>query len=159
MLEAPPDVKGPTVPLSEISVEQLSQLQKQVEQELAFFQESAVTLKGFLEKNVQSIQALNTLKQTSSGHQALIPLSESMYIRAELSDPSKTLVEIGTGYFAEMDREKAMELFDRKRKYIANQIETLEKIVSDKKRTRAVISENLQQKISAQLASMPAPSK
>lgn len=45
-----------------------------------------------------------------------------MYVRARLSDPSKALVEIGTGYFAEMDREKAIEFFNRKQKYLSEQV-------------------------------------
>ncbi|EYC02662.1 hypothetical protein Y032_0098g3062 [Ancylostoma ceylanicum] len=80
-----------------------------------------------------------------------------MYIRAELNDPSRMLVEMGTGYFAEISREKAGEFFERKKKYITQQVETIEKIIGDKKRTRNIISETLQSKIQAQLAQMPLP--
>lgn len=47
-----------------------------------------------------------------------------LYIRAELSDPSKHLVEIGTGYFVELDREKAKAIFDRKKEHITKQVRT-----------------------------------
>ncbi|KAK6034599.1 prefoldin subunit [Cooperia oncophora] len=80
-----------------------------------------------------------------------------MYIRAELVDPDRMLVEMGTGYFAEVSREKARDFFDRKKKYITKQVETIEKIILDKKRTRNIISETLQSKIQAQLAQMPLP--
>ena len=45
-----------------------------------------------------------------------------MYIRGELSNPSTMLVEIGTGYFAEVSKEKAVEFFERKKKYISTQV-------------------------------------
>lgn len=45
-----------------------------------------------------------------------------MYIRAELSNPDRMLVEMGTGYFAEISREKAAEFFERKKKYITQQV-------------------------------------
>lgn len=45
-----------------------------------------------------------------------------MYIRASLSDPKKTLVDIGTCYYVEMTHEKAIDYFDRKTKFITNQV-------------------------------------
>ncbi|KHJ93137.1 prefoldin, alpha subunit [Oesophagostomum dentatum] len=151
------DAKSSGVPIAELDIEQISALQRQVEQELGFFQESANQLKILIRKNEQSIASMEVLKTATPGHTALIPLSESMYIRAELSDPSRMLVEMGTGYYAEISREKAAEFFERKKKYITQQVETIEKIIVDKKRTRNIISDTLQQKIQAQLAQMPLP--
>ncbi|KIH59246.1 prefoldin, alpha subunit [Ancylostoma duodenale] len=151
------DAKPSGVPIAELDIEQISALQRQVEQELGFFQESANQLKALIRKNDQSIASMEVLKTATPGHTALIPLSESMYIRAELNDPSRMLVEMGTGYFAEISREKAAEFFERKKRYITQQVETIEKIIGDKKRTRNIISETLQSKIQAQLAQMPLP--
>ncbi|CAI5446262.1 unnamed protein product [Caenorhabditis angaria] len=124
------------VPISELGIEQINQLQKQVEQEMQFFQESLQTLKMLSQRNDKT----------------LIPLSESLYIRAEIPNPDKNLVEIGTGYFVELDREKAKGIFDRKKQHMLNQIETVEKILVDKRKTRAILSDTFQSKIQAQLA-------
>ncbi|CAB3402536.1 unnamed protein product [Caenorhabditis bovis] len=140
------------ISLNELGMEQLNALQKQVEQEMQFFQESATTLKMLMTRNEKSIEALEDVKTATPGHSALVPLSESLYIRAELSDPSKHLVEIGTGYFVELDREKAKAVFERKRENITKQVETVEKILLEKRRTRAVICDTFQQKLQAQLA-------
>ncbi|CAI2347702.1 unnamed protein product [Caenorhabditis sp. 36 PRJEB53466] len=142
------------VPLTELSVQQLSELQKNCEHELNFFQESSGALKGLLTRNEKSIAALDEVRVATAGHTALIPLSESLYIRAELSDPSKHLVEIGTGYFVELDREKAKAIFTRKKDHICKQMETIENILKEKRRTRAYISEAFQTKVQAQLANM-----
>ncbi|VDM63949.1 unnamed protein product [Angiostrongylus costaricensis] len=151
------DAKSSGVPVAELGIEQINALRTQVEQELNFFQESASQLKVLIQKTEQSILSMDVLKAAKPGHTALVPLSESMYIRAEVDDPSRMLIEMGTGYFAEVSREKAGEFFERKKKYITKQIETIEKIILDKKRTRNVIAETLQSKIQAQLAQMPAP--
>nr|CDJ95994.1 unnamed protein product [Haemonchus contortus] len=151
------DAKSSGIPIAELGVEQISALQRQVDQELSFFQESANQLKALILKNEQSISSMDVLKTAEPGHVALIPLSESMYIRAELDNPDRMLVEMGTGYFAEVSREKARDFFERKKKYITKQVETIEKIILDKKRTRNIISETLQSKIQAQLAQMPLP--
>ncbi|VDL65294.1 unnamed protein product [Nippostrongylus brasiliensis] len=153
------DAKSSGIPIAELGVEQIGALQRQVEQELSFFQESANQLKVLIKKNEQSIQSMDSLKSASPGDEALIPLSESMYIRAELSNPDRMLVEMGTGYFAEISCEKAKEFFQRKKNYITQQVETIEKIILDKKRTRNIISETLQSKIQAQLAQLPPVSK
>ncbi|CAI4229136.1 unnamed protein product [Auanema sp. JU1783] len=142
-----------TIPINELGIEQLSQLQKQVEQEYAFFAESAAQLKMFIDKNQKSILALENLENTPAGEKTLIPLSESMYIRAELSDPSLMLVEIGTGYYAEMTRSKAVEYFERKKKYIKTQLDIVDNHIADKKRSRSILQESFQQKIAAQLSS------
>ncbi|KAE9419771.1 hypothetical protein Angca_005881, partial [Angiostrongylus cantonensis] len=142
------------IPVAELGIEQINALKTQVEQELNFFQESASQLKVLIQKTEQSILSMDVLKAAKPGHTALVPLSESMYVRAELDDPSRMLIEMGTGYFAEVSREKAGEFFERKKKYITKQIETIEKIILDKKRTRNVIAETLQSKIQAQLAQM-----
>ncbi|EPB66614.1 hypothetical protein ANCCEY_14293 [Ancylostoma ceylanicum] len=115
------DAKPSGVPIAELDIEQISALQRQVEQELGFFQESANQLKvsfsyatgALIRKNDQSIASMEVLKTATPGHTALIPLSES--------------------------------------------VETIEKIIGDKKRTRNIISETLQSKIQAQLAQMPLP--
>ncbi|KJH46428.1 prefoldin, alpha subunit [Dictyocaulus viviparus] len=152
------DAKTSGIPISELGIEQISALKTQVDQELSFFQESASQLKILVQKSEQSILSMEVLKDAKQGHTALVPLSESvsvMYIRAELDDPSRMLIEMGTGYYAEVSREKAGEFFERKKKYINKQIETIEKIILDKKRTRNIISETLQSKIQVQLAQMP----
>ena len=38
------------------------------------------------------------------GKKTLVPLTESLYVYAELTDPSKILVDIGTGYYVEKVR-------------------------------------------------------
>ncbi|VDM85663.1 unnamed protein product [Strongylus vulgaris] len=72
------DGKTAGVPIADLDIEQISALQRQVEQELGFFQESANQLKILIKKNEQSIAAMDVLKTATPGHTALIPLSESV---------------------------------------------------------------------------------
>uniref|UniRef100_A0A0K0D9U0 Prefoldin subunit 5 n=1 Tax=Angiostrongylus cantonensis TaxID=6313 RepID=A0A0K0D9U0_ANGCA len=116
------DAKSSGIPVAELGIEQINALKTQVEQELNFFQESASQLKVLIQKTEQSILSMDVLKAAKPGHTALVPLSESMYVRAELDDPSRMLIEMGTGYFAEVSREKAGEFFERKKKYITKQV-------------------------------------
>lgn len=146
------------IAISDLDAGQLSGLQRQLDQEISFFANSGATLKSFADKVAQSAKSLESLENTPPAHEALIPLSDSMYIRAKLSDPSKTLVEIGTGYYAEMSREKAMEFFLRKTEMIVEQLKTIEKILMEKKVARSAVVDSLQSKIQQQMANMPSPS-
>lgn len=60
--------------------------------------------------------------QELSGDNVLEFLYFQMYVKAELSDPSRAVVEIGTGYFAEMNRDKAQAFLERKKAYITKQV-------------------------------------
>uniref|UniRef100_F1LCD3 Prefoldin subunit 5 n=2 Tax=Ascaris TaxID=6251 RepID=F1LCD3_ASCSU len=147
------------VPIGDLSIERLSALQKQVEHEITFFAESLNELKIFEAKFAASEQAVSSINSSMQGNKALIPLSESMYISAVVADPSKLLVEIGTGYFVEMNVEKAKDFFKRKQEYLKKQIATVEEILPEKRRARQAINENLQKKVQAVCAQIPLSSK
>ncbi|VDK57129.1 unnamed protein product [Anisakis simplex] len=155
------------LPITDLSIEQLTSLQKQVEQEITFFSESLAVsfnsfvnpknseLKVFEAKFEASEEAVCSIDPKAERTTALIPLSESMYINAELADPSNVLVEIGTGYYAEMNLEKAKDFFKRKQEYLRKQISTVEDILPEKRRIRQAITENIQKKIQTLCAQLP----
>ncbi|KAF8357161.1 pfd-5 [Pristionchus pacificus] len=138
--------------IDDLGLEQLSSLQKQIEREIEFFTESIKQLKIAAGKYTGSAQAIAELAKSNQGTSALIPLSESMYIRASLSDPKKTLVDIGTCYYVEMTHEKAIDYFDRKTKFITNQAEKVEALIRDKAVSRQKVSEKFNQKVQTALA-------
>lgn len=45
-----------------------------------------------------------------------------MYVKAHLIDPTKVLVEIGTGYYVEMKNEQAKDYLKRKQDYLRKQV-------------------------------------
>uniref|UniRef100_A0A183EHR1 Prefoldin subunit 5 n=1 Tax=Gongylonema pulchrum TaxID=637853 RepID=A0A183EHR1_9BILA len=88
----------------------------------------------------------NSSKLTVNG-EILVPLTDSMYIPARVADPSKYLVEIGTGYFVEMNTEKAIDYFKRKQIYLQKQMEVIEGVLPEKYRAKNAISDSLQKKL------------
>ncbi|GMT19492.1 hypothetical protein PFISCL1PPCAC_10789 [Pristionchus fissidentatus] len=138
--------------IDDLSLEQLSSLQKQIEREIEFFTESIKQLKMAAAKFMGSAQAVAGLAKSNQGDSALIPLSESMYIRATLSDPKKTMVDIGTGYYVEMSHEKAVDYFERKTKFINGQAETVEALIRDKTMSQQKVSMKFNQAVQSALA-------
>lgn len=71
-----------------------------------------------------------------------------VYIKAKIPDPDKYLVDIGTGYYAEMTIEQAKLYFRRKSAYVEQQVETIQhKLLPEKQKVRQIIVETLQKKI------------
>uniref|UniRef100_A0A0N5ABB0 Prefoldin subunit 5 n=1 Tax=Syphacia muris TaxID=451379 RepID=A0A0N5ABB0_9BILA len=110
------------IPISELSIEQMLMLQRQIEQEISFFSESLKELKACHAKFAASEAAVNSVDVKKPNKEALIPLSESMYVKAHLIDPTKVLVEIGTGYYVEMKNEQAKDYLKRKQDYLRKQV-------------------------------------
>ncbi|MCP9257169.1 BMA-PFD-5, isoform a [Dirofilaria immitis] len=88
------------IPIADLGVDQLTYFQRQLDQEIAFFTESLKELKVFESKFIVSEESVL-----------------NMYIPAKLSDPNNHLIEIGTGYFVEMNTEKAADYFRRKQAF------------------------------------------
>jgi prefoldin subunit 5 len=80
----------------------------------------------------------------------LVPLTNSLYVRGELSDPKRVIVDVGTGFYVEkvglalvpsndrsthkvfQDNEQAEAFYDSKVKQIGDNIQDLELIVQRK---------------------------
>ena len=57
---------------------------------------------------------VDELGATPEGGNILVPLNQSLYVPGKVIDPSKVLVELGTGYYCEKSISSAKELIDRK---------------------------------------------
>ena len=82
----------------------------------------------------------------------LVPLTGSMYVPGKLSDPEKAIVEIGTGYFVEMEVDKAKEYFGRKVKYVTEQMEKVQVLGNEKSKIREIVMDAMESKLAAQFA-------
>ncbi len=147
------ELGGPrSVPIEQLSVQDLSNLQQQLDRELGFFGESLHELAEARDKFKKSGEAVKALGNEENQQQAMVPLSESMYVRGSLSNVGKITVDIGTGYYAQMTVKQAVNYLKRKQKYLDKQIEQIQAILADKQRSKTIISEALQQKVKAALA-------
>ena len=85
------------------------------------------------------------------GDDILVPLTASMYVPGQLSKDQDLLVDIGTGYYVQMNRSKAADFFKRKIDFLTKNIEKVTPILQDKVRTKQIINEVLQAKVQAQI--------
>ena len=72
----------------------------------------------------------------SEGKDVLVPLTGSMYVPGKLTNPGKVVVDIGTGYYVEKNSKDAQDYFNRKVKYVTENMERVQGIGNEKAKIR-----------------------
>eukprot|EP01035_Chromulina_nebulosa_P023689 gene23689-30721_t len=132
----------------QLSIEQLSALKTQHEEEL---QELQKQMESLYDANSRFSNARSTLADISTCNDSsriLIPLNSSLYVPGVIQQPEKVIVELGTGYFCEKTIPAATDLIDRKVQLVKKSIESVEGIAIKKKRTLDQLVQIMQYKIS-----------
>eukprot|EP00658_Telonema_sp_P-2_P002297 TRINITY_DN1087_c0_g1_i1.p1 TRINITY_DN1087_c0_g1~~TRINITY_DN1087_c0_g1_i1.p1 ORF type:complete len:154 (+),score=50.84 TRINITY_DN1087_c0_g1_i1:157-618(+) len=118
----------------DLSLEQLSQVKKQLEQEVQQLQANLQTFKSVIGKCEESKESLEAIVPDNAGKQMLIPLTGSLYVPGKLGSNNKVLVDIGTGYYVRKTGDQAREFFGRKLDMVNQNVEALQRIVSEKQK-------------------------
>ena len=61
---------------------------------------------------------LNYLELKAKDREIMVPLTSSLYVPGIMEDNKRVLVEVGAGYFAEQNADKARDYCDRKMKLL-----------------------------------------
>lgn len=125
-------------------------------QELTIFQDSLNTLKMAKSKYGASKEALEQFQENWDNKTCLIPLTGSMYVPGKIKDINNVIVDIGTGYYVEEDRDSAKDYFKRKVEFVSEQMEKIEILGYEKSQIRDAICDVMALKIQQLKASMPA---
>lgn len=86
----------------------------------------------------------------------LIPLTGSMYVPGKIKDINNVIVDIGTGYYVEEDRESAKDYFKRKVEFVSEQMEKIEILGYEKSQIRDAICDVILMKAHQTKANGPA---
>lgn len=125
---------GAQVDLTKLTVEQLQEIRKQLDQELEYMTNSHMQLRQAKAKFLSCIDSIKgTFKPSNDGKQILVPLTSSLYVPANVhTTPDKVIVDIGTGYYVEKKSEDAIKFYTKKVGFLETNIGDLEKIINAK---------------------------
>jgi len=140
------------VDLTKLNLMQLTQFKNGLDTDLQFYQESLQNLKLAQSKFQESGDSLSRMNSESDGKSVLVPLTGSMYVPGQLSNPGKVIVDIGTGYYVEKDSGKAHDYFNRKVKYVTENMERVQAIGNEKAKIRELVMDVMQEKLKGQFA-------
>jgi len=138
------------VDLTKLNLMQLTQFKQGLDTDLQFYQESLQNLKLAQSKFQESGDSLSKMNPESDGKDVLVPLTGSMYVPGQLSNPGKVIVDIGTGYYVEKESSKAADYFNRKVKYVTENMERVQAIGNEKAKIRELVMDVMQEKLKAQ---------
>ncbi|CAG8533936.1 5308_t:CDS:2 [Acaulospora colombiana] len=129
--------KQQTVELTDLDLPQLSEVKKQLEEELNHLTNS-----------------FSQLRQAQTRFQDCIDSVESIRKRkAELIETDKVIVDVGTGYYVEKTSEEALKFYGEKVEFVKNNLETLQQTITSKQNNLRITLEVMQMKISQGIAS------
>ncbi|CAA7264585.1 unnamed protein product [Cyclocybe aegerita] len=148
-----------TVNVADLDIAQLSEVRKQLEEELNHLTNSFAQLKQAQAKFKSCIENVNEVKPQNKDKTILVPLTNSLYVPGKLSDPEHVIVDVGTGYYVKKTREQAIKHYSNKVEYIRSNVETLEDTIQKKRENMNYLIGILQQKIQAQTQGGPTESR
>ncbi|XP_050296411.1 prefoldin subunit 5 [Anthonomus grandis grandis] len=138
------------IDLTTLNLQQLGTLKQQLDQELDLFQESLTSLKIAQQKFQTSNESLECFDSSIEGKEIMVPLTGSMYVPGKLVDTSNVIIDIGTKYYVEKDIPQARSYFQRKTKFVTEQMEKIQYLGLEKSKIRDAIVEIIQLKINQQ---------
>jgi prefoldin alpha subunit len=148
--DAPPkDAAGPTtIQLDAMSLDELHQLQQQEESRLQALSGRYAALRQALGRIDRGAGALADLGGAANdGKQALVPLTESVYVSGKIRDSNRLLVELGTGYYAEKSHKEAAAFLERKHRLVDRNLENLQAAIQATRQNLEAIGVTMQGKV------------
>ncbi|KAK9463948.1 Prefoldin [Lipomyces oligophaga] len=151
--------KEKTVDLGQLSVQQLSEVKSQLEQELETLSQSFQKLRQAQTKFRECIVHVEkTAIPTNKGNSLLVPLTSSLYLPGKLADVETFLVDVGTGYYVEKKPKDAIKFYESKVTTLQQNMADLENIVNNKSGNLRTVDEVLRKKMLAATNAASSPS-
>jgi len=147
------------VDLTKLNLMQLTQFKNGLDTDIQFYQESLQNLKHAQSKFQDSGESLMRMRPENEGKDILVPLTGSMYVPGTLQEGKKVLVDVGTGYYVEKNIDSAKDYFQRKVKFVTENMERVQAIGSEKAKIRDLVMDVMQEKLQSQFSQMPQAAK
>ncbi|GAA5975037.1 hypothetical protein JCM11641_000005 [Rhodosporidiobolus odoratus] len=134
------------VSLQDLSLEQISQVRTQLEQELKHLTQAFGDLKQAQSKFMVCMESVDAVRPANKDKKILIPLTSSLYVPGRIKDTENVLVDIGTGYFVEKSTKAAKTLYNTKILALKSNLSTLQAQIEKKQDNFQACGEMLRHK-------------
>ncbi|KAK3115795.1 subunit of tubulin prefoldin [Teratosphaeriaceae sp. CCFEE 6253] len=142
--------KGQQIDLGSLSAQQLSQVKKQLDDEVQHLSNSYQNLRAAQQKFRDCIVSIKKgVAESVQDKPLLVPLTSSLYVPGKLADTEHVLVDVGTGFYVEKTTADAQGFYASKVEELGTNIKDLENIVNGKANNLRVVEEVLRQKVMA----------
>eukprot|EP01083_Nonionella_stella_P084551 234108_1 len=139
------------IPVAQLPIQTLRQLQQQVKDQHEYISRNLATLKMARNRFNGSKVILDSYTESNNNKETLIPLTDSLYVPGYLHTKT-VMVDLGVGYFAERTPKQAQEYFDRKVKFVQAKVDQLTQKMNEAENSKEQIEGVLREKIQSELA-------
>jgi len=137
------------VDIGSLPVAQLSQVKKQLDDEIQHLTSSYSSLRSAQNKFKDCAASIRN-GITAPAKPLLVPLTTSLYVPGQLADTEHVLVDVGTGFYVEKTLDQAIKFYEGKVEEVGKNVKDLETIVNQKSQSLRVVEEVLRQKMMSQ---------
>ncbi|PQE24580.1 prefoldin subunit protein [Rutstroemia sp. NJR-2017a WRK4] len=135
--------KGQAIDLSTLSTPQLTQVKKQLDDELEHLTSSFQQLRAAQAKFRECLRSI----ATGVTGAVEVPLTTSLYVPGKLADTENVIVDVGTGFYVEKSTKDATKFYEAKVDELGNNLKDLETIVQNKSNSLRMVEDVLRQKV------------
>mmetsp|Transcript_26811 Transcript_26811/g.37688 ORF Transcript_26811/g.37688 Transcript_26811/m.37688 type:complete len:166 (-) Transcript_26811:1322-1819(-) len=128
-MSATPQAPPGTTNLDNMPLDQLQQVKQQEEQRLQALTSRYAQLRAAAARIHASQRAVQDLQPATEGQEVMVPLTASLYVPGTLKEPTKLLVELGTGYYCEKSPTQTVDYLGRKLKIVDSNSENVTKVI------------------------------
>ncbi|KAI4736664.1 Prefoldin alpha subunit [Aureobasidium sp. EXF-12298] len=145
-----PAEQGQQIDLGALSVQQPSQIKKQLDEETQSLTNSYAQLRAAQQKFRDCIASIVAgVANSVADKPLLVPLTSSLYVPGTLASTETVLVDVGTGFYVEKTTEQAKKFYETKAEELGKNVKDLESIVQGKNQNLRLIEEVMRQKVLA----------
>jgi prefoldin alpha subunit len=101
------EAQATTLSAEQLTIPQLQQQKQILEQEVSHLTDTVAKLKAAQQAYDMSSKSLGTFTPDNEDREILLPLCNSVYVPGRAKDVKRVLLNVGTGYFAEMSTDAA----------------------------------------------------
>ncbi|KAH8105340.1 Prefoldin-domain-containing protein [Cristinia sonorae] len=145
--------------LAELDLSQLSDVRRQLEDELTHLTNSFTQLKQAQAKFKACIENVAEVRPQNKDKVILVPLTNSLYVPGKLCDLENVIVDVGTGYYVKKSRAEAVKHYQAKVDFIQSNAENLQEMVQKKQDNMSYLVNVMQMKLQEQSAASAKTSK
>lgn len=139
-------VKQSNLNLQNLSLEQLSGLKEQMDQDIQSLSRAYDALRGARNRFQESKNCVEQFKHLPKNQAILVPLTSSLYVTGSINDTESVLVDVGTGYYIKQSCGRAQEFFLKRMGQMKDSMDSIADSITQKQRQQNSVIDVMQQK-------------
>jgi prefoldin alpha subunit len=141
--------RGATLQLHALSIEQLRSMKDGMDNDINALGRAYDSIRAARNRFGDSKTYLETFKAYKKDQEMLVPLSSSLYVPGQLTDASKVLVDVGTGYYVQQSVPRAQDFFNKRMGQMKETMDNISEAIQHKQRQQNTIIDVIRQKAQA----------